>query len=87
MDHSGNYVRTALPLLLSLLQRGLGERVHLLAHSLAPDLEVRLLGTVMVYRLMQNSIIDYSCATDPVLSSHDDDYKHIKMLILKVNTN
>ncbi|XP_012671410.2 nucleolar protein 6 [Clupea harengus] len=39
MDHSGNYVRTALPLLLSLLQRGLGERVHLLAHSLAPDLE------------------------------------------------
>ncbi|KAJ8285473.1 hypothetical protein GJAV_G00027190 [Gymnothorax javanicus] len=39
MDHSGNYVLTALPLILSLLQRGLGERVLLLTHSLPPDPE------------------------------------------------
>ncbi|XP_061117793.1 nucleolar protein 6 isoform X2 [Conger conger] len=39
MDHSGNYVLTALPFILSLLQRGLGERVLLLAHSLSPVLE------------------------------------------------
>lgn len=40
MDHSGNYVHTALPYLLSLLQRGLGKRIHLLTHSLTPDPEV-----------------------------------------------
>ncbi|XP_063051087.1 nucleolar protein 6 [Engraulis encrasicolus] len=34
MDHSGNYISTALPLILSLLQRGLGERIHLLVHAL-----------------------------------------------------
>ncbi|KAG5841083.1 hypothetical protein ANANG_G00195830 [Anguilla anguilla] len=39
MDHSGNYVLTALPFILSLLQRGLGERVFLLTHSLSPDPE------------------------------------------------
>ncbi|TRY85695.1 hypothetical protein DNTS_013423 [Danionella cerebrum] len=39
MDHSGNYVLCALPLILSLLQRGLGERVQLLVHSLPPDPE------------------------------------------------
>ncbi|KAE8292305.1 Nucleolar protein 6 [Larimichthys crocea] len=39
MDHSGNYVHTALPFILSLLQRGLGERIHLLTHSLSPDPE------------------------------------------------
>ncbi|XP_038558742.1 nucleolar protein 6 isoform X2 [Micropterus salmoides] len=39
MDHSGNYVRTALPFILSLLQRGLGQRIHLLTHSLSPDPE------------------------------------------------
>uniref|UniRef100_A0A3Q3VZY5 Nucleolar protein 6 n=1 Tax=Mola mola TaxID=94237 RepID=A0A3Q3VZY5_MOLML len=39
MDHSGNYVHTALPYLLSLLQRGLGKRIHLLTHSLIPDPE------------------------------------------------
>ncbi|KAG7481304.1 hypothetical protein MATL_G00065380 [Megalops atlanticus] len=39
MDHSGNYVQTALPFILSLLQRGLGERVRLLTHSLSPDPE------------------------------------------------
>ncbi|KAJ8380561.1 hypothetical protein SKAU_G00013390 [Synaphobranchus kaupii] len=39
MDHSGNYVLTALPFILSLLQRGLGERVLLLTHSLSPDPE------------------------------------------------
>ncbi|KAJ8414951.1 hypothetical protein AAFF_G00024740 [Aldrovandia affinis] len=39
MDHSGNYVLTALPFILSLLQRGLGERVCLLTHSLSPDPE------------------------------------------------
>lgn len=37
MDHSGNYVLAALPFILSLLQRGLGKRVCLLAHSLLPD--------------------------------------------------
>ncbi|XP_069043565.1 nucleolar protein 6 [Lepisosteus oculatus] len=36
MDHSGNYVITALPFILSLLQRGLGERIRLLTHSLPP---------------------------------------------------
>ncbi|TNN67007.1 Nucleolar protein 6 [Liparis tanakae] len=39
MDHSGNYVHTALPFILSLLQRGLGPRIHLLTHSLSPDPE------------------------------------------------
>ncbi|KAI1900401.1 hypothetical protein AGOR_G00049570 [Albula goreensis] len=39
MDHSGNYILTVLPFILSLLQRGLGERVRLLAHSLSPDPE------------------------------------------------
>ncbi|XP_034025956.1 nucleolar protein 6 [Thalassophryne amazonica] len=39
MDHSGNYVQTALCALLSLLQRGLGQRIRLLTHSLAPDPE------------------------------------------------
>uniref|UniRef100_A0A671Y772 Nucleolar protein 6 n=1 Tax=Sparus aurata TaxID=8175 RepID=A0A671Y772_SPAAU len=39
MDHSGNYVHTALPFILSLLQRGLGERIHLLTHSLSPEPE------------------------------------------------
>lgn len=39
MDHSGNYVQTALPFILSLFQRGLGQRIHLLTHSLSPDPE------------------------------------------------
>uniref|UniRef100_A0A8D3E2S2 Nucleolar protein 6 n=1 Tax=Scophthalmus maximus TaxID=52904 RepID=A0A8D3E2S2_SCOMX len=39
MDHSGNYVHAALPFILSLLQQGLGQRVHLLTHSLSPDPE------------------------------------------------
>uniref|UniRef100_A0A674DQ49 Nucleolar protein 6 n=1 Tax=Salmo trutta TaxID=8032 RepID=A0A674DQ49_SALTR len=43
MDHSGNYVLTALPFILSLLQRGLGQRVRLLTHSLTPDPEVSIL--------------------------------------------
>lgn len=34
MDHAGNYVAAALPFIMSLLQRGLGDRVRLLAHSL-----------------------------------------------------
>ncbi|XP_038125796.1 nucleolar protein 6 [Cyprinodon tularosa] len=39
MDRSGNYVQTALPFVLSLLQKGLGQRIHLLIHSLSPDPE------------------------------------------------
>ncbi|XP_061584958.1 nucleolar protein 6 [Cololabis saira] len=39
MDHSGNYVQTALPFILLLLQQGLGQRIHLLTHSLSPDPE------------------------------------------------
>ncbi|XP_037536415.1 nucleolar protein 6 [Nematolebias whitei] len=39
MDRSGNYIQTALPFILSLLQQGLGQRIHLLTHSLSPDLE------------------------------------------------
>ncbi|XP_008286956.1 nucleolar protein 6 [Stegastes partitus] len=39
MDHSGNYVHTALPFILTLLQRGLDQRIHLLTHSLSPDPE------------------------------------------------
>uniref|UniRef100_A0AAY5ELP3 Nucleolar protein 6 n=1 Tax=Electrophorus electricus TaxID=8005 RepID=A0AAY5ELP3_ELEEL len=39
MDHSGNYVLAVLPFILSLLQKGLGDRVHLLTHSLPPDPE------------------------------------------------
>ncbi|XP_060711362.1 nucleolar protein 6 [Hemiscyllium ocellatum] len=34
IDHGGNYIVTILPHLLSLLTRGLGERIHLLTHSL-----------------------------------------------------
>ncbi|KAM3610678.1 uncharacterized protein V6R79_007135 [Siganus canaliculatus] len=37
MDHSGNYVLAVLPFILSLLQRGLGQRIQLLTHSLPPD--------------------------------------------------
>ncbi|KAM9858055.1 nucleolar protein 6 [Aulostomus maculatus] len=37
MDHSGDYVHTALPFLLSLLQQGLDQRISLLTHSLSPD--------------------------------------------------
>lgn len=40
MDHSGDYVHTVLPYILSLLQRGLDQRVLLLTHSLSPDPEV-----------------------------------------------
>ncbi|KAL0979774.1 hypothetical protein UPYG_G00189470 [Umbra pygmaea] len=39
MDRSGNYILTALPFILSLLQRGLGQRIRLLTHSLTPDPE------------------------------------------------
>lgn len=46
MDHSGNYVHTVLPYILSLLQRGLGQRIYLLTHSLSPDPEV---GTVSCF--------------------------------------
>ncbi|XP_031592054.2 nucleolar protein 6 [Oreochromis aureus] len=37
MDHSGDYIHTALPFILSLLQQGLSQRIHLLTHSLSPD--------------------------------------------------
>nr|XP_061811481.1 nucleolar protein 6-like [Nerophis lumbriciformis] len=37
MDQSGNYVNTVLPFILSLLQRGLGQRISLLTHSLCPE--------------------------------------------------
>ncbi|XP_029019148.2 nucleolar protein 6 [Betta splendens] len=42
MDHSGDYVHTALPVILSLLQQGLGQRICLLTHSLsaAPEWSV-----------------------------------------------
>uniref|UniRef100_W5KKI6 Nucleolar protein 6 n=1 Tax=Astyanax mexicanus TaxID=7994 RepID=W5KKI6_ASTMX len=39
MDHSGNYVLAVLPFILSLLQRGLGQRIRLLVHSLPKDPE------------------------------------------------
>ncbi|CAF91374.1 unnamed protein product, partial [Tetraodon nigroviridis] len=39
MDHNGDYVHTVLPYILSLLQRGLGQRISLLTHSLSPDPE------------------------------------------------
>ncbi|XP_068167912.1 nucleolar protein 6 [Antennarius striatus] len=39
MDHSGNYIQTALPCILSLLQRGLDQRIHLLTHSLSANPE------------------------------------------------
>lgn len=48
MDHSGNYVLSALPFILSLLQRGLGERINLLAHSLPQDPEVDSLPLTLV---------------------------------------
>ena len=47
MDHSGNYVRTVLPYIVSLLQKGLGQRILLLTHSLSPDPEVS--STVVVW--------------------------------------
>ncbi|XP_067887760.1 nucleolar protein 6 [Heterodontus francisci] len=34
IDHGGNYIAAILPHLLSLLTRGLGQRIHLLSHSL-----------------------------------------------------
>ncbi|XP_077571803.1 nucleolar protein 6 [Stigmatopora nigra] len=37
MDQSGNYVNTVLPFVLTLLQRGLGQRISLLTHSLCPE--------------------------------------------------
>lgn len=43
MDHSGNYVHTVLPFILSLLQQGLGQRICLLTHSLSPDPEVGII--------------------------------------------
>lgn len=45
MDHSGDYVHTVLPYILSLLQRGLGQRIVLLTHSLCPDPEVGMFYT------------------------------------------
>jgi len=48
MDHSGNYVLSALPFILSLLQRGLGERINLLVHSLPQDPEVDYLPLTLV---------------------------------------
>ena len=48
MDHSGNYVHTVLPYILSLLQQGLGQRIHLLTHSLTPDPEVSSTVVVVV---------------------------------------
>ncbi|KAM8865782.1 nucleolar protein 6 [Synchiropus picturatus] len=39
MDLSGDYVHAALPFILQLLQRGLGERISLITHSLSPDPE------------------------------------------------
>lgn len=41
MDHSGDYIHTALPFILSLLQQGLSQRIHLLTHSLSPDPKVK----------------------------------------------
>lgn len=45
MDQSGDYVHTVLPYILSLLQRGLGQRIVLLTHSLSPDPEVGMFFT------------------------------------------
>lgn len=42
MDRSGDYVLTVLPVILSLLQHGLGKRVHILTHALCPEPEVKL---------------------------------------------
>ncbi|KAG7318490.1 hypothetical protein KOW79_018245 [Hemibagrus wyckioides] len=39
MDYGGNYILTVLPFILSLLQRGLGDRIRLLVHSLPSDPE------------------------------------------------
>ncbi|XP_061762246.1 nucleolar protein 6 [Nerophis ophidion] len=39
MDQSGNYVHAALPFILSLLQKGLGQRISLLTHSFSPEPE------------------------------------------------
>lgn len=44
MDHSGNYVLAVLPFILSLLQRGLSDRIHLLAYSLPQDPEWSVYG-------------------------------------------
>lgn len=39
MDFSGNYIQASLPYILSLIQRGLDQRIILLTHSRAPDPE------------------------------------------------
>ncbi|KAF6725205.1 Nucleolar protein 6 [Oryzias melastigma] len=50
MDLSGNYVQAALPFILSLLQQGLGQRIHQLTHSLAPDPEWSVEGEAPKYK-------------------------------------
>ncbi|KAI5088223.1 nucleolar protein 6 [Silurus meridionalis] len=50
MDHSGNYILAALPFILSLLQRGLGDRIHLLVHSLPSDPEWPVYGDPPLYK-------------------------------------
>lgn len=65
MDHSGNYVHTALPFILSLLQRGFGQRISLLTHSLSPEPKVREMGS---HSPMQGSLSWHKVDTDtPVL--------------------
>lgn len=54
MDRSGNYIQTALPFILSLLQQGLGQRIHLLTHSLSPDLEVSCFKNTFFARFLNS---------------------------------
>ncbi|KAJ0041623.1 hypothetical protein NL108_010458, partial [Boleophthalmus pectinirostris] len=50
MDFSGNYIHASLPYILSLIQRGLGQRITLLTHSRAPDPEWSIQNEAPKYR-------------------------------------
>lgn len=50
MDFCGNYIQASLPHILSLIQRGLGQRIILLTHSRAPDPEWSVQNDAPKYR-------------------------------------
>ncbi|XP_033827906.1 nucleolar protein 6 isoform X2 [Periophthalmus magnuspinnatus] len=50
MDFSGNYIHASLPSILSLIRRGLGQRITLLTHSRAPDPEWSIQNEAPKYR-------------------------------------
>lgn len=64
MDHNGDYILTILPYILSLLQRGLGQRISLLTHSLSPDPEVGVKKSVHAGLLKWWSVHSFQLETE-----------------------